>query len=48
MPIFYWTKISKMPGDKMYVVYAGLMDQARTEGQVLGWKTFGKTIPRKI
>ena len=44
----YWSKLSKTPGNKMYVVYAGSMDQSRNEGNVLGWKTFGKSIPIKI
>jgi len=44
----FWEKISKTAGSNMFVVYAGLMDQARKEGNVLSWKSFGNTIPLKI
>jgi predicted AAA+ superfamily ATPase len=43
-----WSKISKTDGSKMYVVYAGPMDQIRNQGNVLGWRSFGNTIPLKI
>jgi len=44
----YWSKISKIAGSQSIVVYAGLMDQTRNEGNVLGWKSFGNQIPRRI
>jgi predicted AAA+ superfamily ATPase len=44
----FWSKISKTDGSKMYVVYAGPMDQIRNQGNVLGWRSFGNTIPLKI
>ena len=44
----FWSKISKTDGSKMYVVYAGSMDQIRNQGNVLSWRSFGNTIPLKI
>ncbi len=44
----FWAKISGTVGSNMYVVYAGSIDQARKEGQVICWQSFGKTVPLKI
>jgi len=44
----FWSKISKTDASKMYVVYAGSMDQIRNQGNVLSWRSFGNTIPPKI
>ncbi len=44
----FWAKISETIGSNMYVVYAGSIDQARKEGHVIGWKSFGNTVPLKI
>ncbi|HIJ40849.1 MAG TPA: ATP-binding protein [Deltaproteobacteria bacterium] len=40
----FWSRISGTLGKEMYLVYAGLMDQQRQDGNVLSWKTFGNTI----
>ena len=40
----FWSRISGAVGKEMYLVYAGLMDQRRQDGNVLSWKTFGSTI----
>lgn len=44
----YWSKISEKYTGRMYVVYAGSMDQPREKGQVLSWTTFGQTMPTTI
>jgi predicted AAA+ superfamily ATPase len=44
----YWSKISGKYAGRMYIVYAGSMDQPREKGQVLSWTTFGQTMPTTI
>lgn len=44
----YWSKISGKYTERMYIVYAGSMDQPRKKGQVLSWTTFGQTMPETI
>ena len=44
----FWSKISGTDGSNMYLVYAGSADQTRKEGNVLRWKSFGKTVPLEM
>jgi len=44
----YWSRISGTDAKDMVLVYAGLMDQARKEGRVLSWRSFGKRLPTEI
>ena len=44
----FWSRISGADSKQMYLVYAGLMDQTRKDGNVLSWKSFGDTLPREI
>ncbi|MCF8120389.1 MAG: AAA family ATPase, partial [Deltaproteobacteria bacterium] len=38
----FWSKISGAEGRHMVLVYAGEMEQNRTEGRVLSWKSLGR------
>ncbi|MCF8130860.1 MAG: DUF4143 domain-containing protein, partial [Deltaproteobacteria bacterium] len=40
----FWSGISGVDATQMYLVYAGLMDQKRRDGNVISWKTFGKGV----
>jgi len=44
----FWSRISGADTREMVLVYAGLMDQARTYGTVLSWRSFGKKLPLEI
>jgi uncharacterized protein len=44
----FWSRISGTEGKDMVLVYAGLMDQKRKEGNVLSWRSFGKALPMEI
>ncbi len=41
----FWSGISGADPEKMYVVYAGAMDQKRGNGNLLSWKSFADTLP---
>jgi uncharacterized protein len=44
----FWYRISGTEAKDAILVYAGLMDQKRKEGQVLSWRSFGKAFPMAI
>jgi predicted AAA+ superfamily ATPase len=44
----FWSRISGADAKQMHVVYAGLMDQTRKDGDVLSWRSFGNTLPMEI
>ncbi|MFO7599006.1 MAG: DUF4143 domain-containing protein [Candidatus Desulfacyla sp.] len=44
----FWEKISGADPRRMHLVYAGLMDQTRRDGNVLSWKSFANTLPMEI
>jgi len=44
----YWYKIAGAFSEDGYLVYGGDRDQKRTETSVLGWRSFGNTLPQEI
>lgn len=44
----FWAKIAGAHPRQMYLVYAGLEDQARKDGNVLSWRSFANTLPMEI
>ncbi|MBN1829582.1 MAG: DUF4143 domain-containing protein, partial [Deltaproteobacteria bacterium] len=44
----FWSRISGTEAKDAILVYAGLMDQKRKDGQVLSWRSFGKAFPMAI
>lgn len=44
----YYTALSQDTAVKPTVVYAGTTDQLRKDGNILTWKSFGKSIPGDI
>jgi len=41
----YWYELTGTDSDKGYVIYGGQNDQQRREAEVLGWESFGKSVP---
>jgi uncharacterized protein len=44
----FWCRISGTEARDTVLVYAGVVDQKRKEGQVLSWRSFGKALPMVI